>query len=132
MPPSAVRLAATLIATAVAARGAFAQAAPRRLVLVPEAAISTEDGPAAVSDVADIAVGRDGSVYVLERQAHAVRVFAPDGRPVRTLGRAGGGPGEFPQAPDAAGWRGDTLVVSDPGALRLVGFLANGREAFTH
>jgi len=130
MTPSAARLAATVLATAVATHGAFAQA-PRRLVLVQEAAISTEEGPSAVSDVADVAVGRDGTVCVVQKQSHAVLVFAPDGRPVRTLGRDGHGPGEFIQAPGAAGWRGDTLVVSDPYGGRLVGFLAGGRPAFT-
>jgi hypothetical protein len=131
MTPPAARLAATVVATVVAAHGAFAQAAPRHLVLVPEAAISTEEGPSAASDVADVVVGRDGTVYVVQKQSHAVLVFALDGRPVRTLGRDGHGPGEFIQAPGAAGWRGDTLVVSDPYGGRLVGFLADGRVAFT-
>jgi hypothetical protein len=131
MTPPAARLAATLLATAAATHGAFAQAAPRRLVLVPEAAITTEEGPSAASDVADVGVGRDGTVYVVQKQSHAVLVFAPDGRPIRTLGRDGRGPGEFVQAPGAAGWHGDTLVVSDPYAGRLVGFLADGRVAFT-
>lgn len=125
------RIVGLLVAAALHAGTGFAQAAPRRLVLVPEAAVTTEDGPAAVSAVADIAVGRDGSVYVLERQARSVLVLFADGRPPRTVGRAGDGPGEFPQPPEKAAWRGDTVVVADPHGRRLVGFRADGSHAFT-
>lgn len=122
---------AALVVAALSATGAAAQAAPRRMVLVPEAAVTAEDGPSAVTDVADIAVGRDGRLYVVQGQGRAVLVLSPDGRPIRTLGRAGRGPGEFIQPPSAAGWRGDTLVVADPHGRRLVAFLADGRVAFT-
>lgn len=58
-----------------------------------------------------------------------MRVFRADGTAGR-LGRSGRGPGEL-QGPELAGWRGDTLVVTDPYAYRIVGFLRDGRPAFT-
>jgi hypothetical protein len=75
-------------------------------------------------------VGRDGSVYVADQLSHSVHVFSADGRRVSRLGREGRGPGEF-QLPGAMGWRGDTLVVADQIASRLVGFLPGGGSAFT-
>ena len=122
---------AAVVALALSAPGAHAQAAPRRLVLVPEAAITAGDGPAAAVDVADVAIGRDETVYVAQERGHVVLALFADGRPPRTLGRAGRGPGEFAQGPRAVGWRGDTLVAADSYGRRLVGFLGDGRPAFT-
>jgi hypothetical protein len=107
-----------------------AQRTPQRLVLVRDAVFGASEGEAALSSVSDVTVGRDGRVYVADPQAHAVRVFSADGRRVSTLGREGRGPGEL-QSPASMGWRGDTLVVSDPFAYRLVGFLPGGRSVFT-
>jgi len=47
-----------------------------------------------------LSVGVDGwdRIYVLDRQALEIRVFDPDGRYVRTIGRPGAGPGEFRNA----------------------------------
>jgi len=81
--------------------------------------------------VADVAVGRDGTVYVVQSRGHAVLALSTGGRAPRTLGRAGRGPGEFVQGPDVAGWRGDTLVVADSYGRRIVGFLPDGRSTFT-
>ncbi|MEX2285252.1 MAG: 6-bladed beta-propeller [Gemmatimonadota bacterium] len=36
-----------------------------------------------------------GRIYVLDQQSKDVRVFAADGKHLRTIGRPGGGPGEF-------------------------------------
>ena len=107
-----------------------AQRPPQRRVLVRDGVFGAREGASALSSVADVTVGRDGSLYVADGQAHAVRGFSADGRRVSTLGREGRGPGEF-QSPASLGWRGDTLVASDPFASRLVGFLPGGRHAFT-
>jgi len=56
------------------------------------------DGPDVFGQVRGIEVDERGRIYVLDHQAHAVQVFARDGRHLRTLGRAGEGPGEFRSA----------------------------------
>lgn len=117
-----------LAAVCVLAGGVEAQA-PQRFVLVADRTLTAAEGPSAVSDVTDVTVGADGAAYVVQRQDRSVRVFRVDGT-VGRLGRSGRGPGEF-QGPEAAGWRGDTLVVTDPYAYRIVGFLRDGRPAFT-
>ena len=59
---------------------------------------------------------------ILEGQAQDIRVFEQDGRHVRTIGRSGGGPGEFARAlhiqmgPDGHVW------VTDPENNRLSRF----------
>ncbi len=53
------------------------------------------EGPEAFSLVMGLAEDALGRVWVVDRQAKEVRVFHADGRHVRTVGRAGGGPGEF-------------------------------------
>jgi len=63
---------------------------------------------------ADIAIGADGLVYVLEGGNHRVQVFQPDGTFVRQFGSFGSGPGQFLDpmrlAVDASG---DVTVVDD-------------------
>jgi hypothetical protein len=45
-----------------------------------------------------VGVDRWDRIYVLDQQALEIRVFDPDGRYVRTIGKRGGGPGEFRNA----------------------------------
>lgn len=45
--------------------------------------------------IADVAVGRDGRMYVLDNQNARVSVFEPDGTYAFAFGRLGEGPGEF-------------------------------------
>ncbi|MFQ5599971.1 MAG: 6-bladed beta-propeller [Candidatus Krumholzibacteriia bacterium] len=47
--------------------------------------------------IVDIAVDPSGDVYLLDRQLAEVKVFTRDGEFLRTIGREGGGPGEFRQ-----------------------------------
>ena len=73
-------------------------------------------------------VGRlsDGSVAVADRTSAEVRIFAPDGRHLRSMGRHGEGPGEF-QDPFVL-WvlPGDTIWVGDYRPWRYVVFTAEG------
>src|SRR5687767_14246029 len=108
-----------------------ASAQPQRWAAVRDLVIGTsEDGPAALTDVTDIALGSDGAVYVAQPQEQLVRVFDAGGRPRRTIGRRGRGPGEFTSVQDLS-WRGDTLIVSDPVSQRISGFTTSGRNVFT-
>lgn len=53
------------------------------------------DGPDVFGEIRDLEIGPDGNVFVLDGQASEIRVFDPEGTPVRTFGRAGEGPGEL-------------------------------------
>lgn len=66
--------------------------------LVPELTIGARDGEFAFGDVADVARGPDGRLFVLDRQEQRVRIFGPDGGPLGALGGEGEGPGEFRRA----------------------------------
>jgi len=71
-----------------------------------------------------------GNFYVADRWA--IRVFAPDGRLVRSIGRQGEGPGEFSFLHSVEVMPGDSLFAYDTG-LRRVSVFAPGanRVAYT-
>lgn len=92
-----------------------------------ELRIGSADGDHdALSRVSDVAVGRDGSIYVALPQERVVRVFSAAGRFVRDIGRGGDGPGDF-RSPDKLGWKGDSLWVSDHQLTRTSLFDRGGR-----
>ena len=83
--------------------------------LVPELRLGEVEGSEATvfGSISGLAVNDAGRIYVLDRQANELRIFARDGRHVRSVGRAGGGPGEY-QAANGLFWLSpDTLVVVD-------------------
>ncbi|MGD2122683.1 MAG: 6-bladed beta-propeller [Gemmatimonadota bacterium] len=112
------------------------------MTLVPELEIGTIDGPpeTVFGDVTSVAVRRDGNILVLDAQARAVREFDSRGRYVRTLGRAGEGPGEFgrPMAVrvDPAGrtlvldWNQRMTVFSVDGTPERTWLLQGSRPAY--
>jgi hypothetical protein len=70
--------------------------------------------------IASIAVAADGAISVLDRQESRVLRFARDGEFLGAVGRAGAGPGELsPQAVNVFVTPADTLLVADPGNLRI-------------
>lgn len=89
--------------------------------------IGALDGDQALAGVLDLDVGPDGNVYVAQEFTPHIAVFSPAGDLVRTIGRAGDGPGEFDGWPVRLGWIGDTLWVKDHGATKL--FSPDGRES---
>lgn len=84
------------------------------------------DGPELFGNVASLEIDDLGRLWVVESQAQELRVFAADGRHVRTIGRRGGGPGEFAsavrvdRAPDGHMW------VMDPQNNRISIFDTTG------
>lgn len=91
-----------------------------------------EDGPELFGQIRSLAVDDAGRIYVLESQAQEVRVFGPDGSHVRTIGRPGGGPGEFSEPALAEiGARGD-LWVTDPDNNRVSVFDTAGAFVRSH
>lgn len=114
-----------LFLAALAASEAAAQSRPPAWRLERDLHIGSVDGgESALTDVEDLAVGMDGSIYVLQPVERTVRVFGRDGRFLRRLGRRGRGPGEF-ERPTRLGLLRDTLWVADS-QLRRVTFFAQG------
>ena len=88
--------------------------------------IGAIDGPDALGRVEALAVDPVGRIYVLESDAHQVRVYSPAGKWLHTIGRHGSGPGEF-QNPAGMTWSPDgELWVIDPGNSRASIFDLNG------
>lgn len=90
------------------------------------------EGPELFGQVASLAVDDLGRIYVAEGQAHEIRVFNPDGSHLRTLGRKGGGPGEFEQI-SGMDWGPDgNLWIMDTGNSRLSVFDTTGAYVTSH
>jgi hypothetical protein len=67
--------------------------------------------------IGGLAVDSGGRMFVVDNDAHTVRVFAPDGKFRYAIGRRGQGPGELME-PCCPALRGDTLWVRDGGNAR--------------
>lgn len=108
---------------------AAAQAPPRceRVWTLEEVQrIGSLDGDDALTAPLNLTVGPDGSIYLTQQQVYHVTVFGADGRIDRTIGRAGGGPGEFRGSwPSLMGWAGDTLWVS---TIRSIQYFLDDEE----
>jgi hypothetical protein len=96
--------------------------------LEEELRIGIDDGvgPELFGEITDFAVDAYGRIYILEGQAQEIRVFNPDGTYLRTIGRKGGGPGEF-QSAGAIRWgpQGNLWVI-DPRNARYSIFDTTG------
>jgi hypothetical protein len=94
--------------------------------------IGTPEGEAMYQfgQIVGLDVGPDGRIYVMDQQAQQVRVFGPDGRFLRGMGRAGSGPGELSQAagPVFVG-PGDTVSVPDIMLQRITLYTGDGDPA---
>ena len=87
---------ALLICVASASLGA--QTPPPRWTLVPELRVGGDavSGPEyEFTTIREIAVSPNGSMYVVQGQEQEIRVYDAQGKYGRTIGRQGGGPGEF-------------------------------------
>lgn len=82
---------------------------------------------AVLSDVWHVLPSSDGTIYVVDRQNRSIEVFGGDGRHIQTIGREGGGPGEF-RGPPFVGWIGDTLWALDMASQRVTLFDSSGND----
>ncbi len=100
--------------------------------LVEEMSIGIADGAEEymLGEVADIALGRDGSIYVFDRQVPIVRQYDGNGRFIRTIGRSGAGPGEYRSTSGIATMRDGRLLLWDTGNWRINVYGTSG-EALT-
>lgn len=96
--------------------------------LEPEVSIGMMEGPDEylIGSPRAIAVGRDGVIFLLDRQVPVVRAYRPDGTHLRDIGREGGGPGEY-RNPDGMTTLPDgRVLVRDPGNSRIAVFDSAG------
>lgn len=101
--------------------------------LEPEVQIGVFDGEEhfMFGDLVSLAVAPDGSIYVVDRQAMALRKFGVDGSYLGTFGREGAGPGEYSGPDGGLGVLPDgRVVIRDPANARMQVFAADG-EPFT-
>lgn len=88
-----------------------------------------DEGPESFFSVgpSNIAVDREGNLYIMDAGNHRVVVFDEAGNHLRTLGRQGGGPGEFQMWPSGITVARDgSINVYDIGKQGLVRFGPDG------
>lgn len=90
-------------------------------------------GPESFGQIAALAVDESGRIFVLDNQARELRIFGPAGEHLRTIGRQGGGPGEFGNPVGVAIHPAKgTIWVVDPGNGRYTVFGPDGEPAGTY
>jgi sugar lactone lactonase YvrE len=77
---------------------------------------------------ADIAVDRQGNMYVLDSGNHRIQKFSPDGKYLATFGRQGQGPAEFYFPESLEIEDKGFLYVSDPNNQRIVVLTPEGKD----
>lgn len=101
--------------------------APERWSLSSELRVGDDESGEAYefTNIVGVALSPEALVHVMQQREQGVRVFDARGRHVRTIGRDGGGPGEF-RGLAAIGFLGDTLWSYDSSLRRLSYFAADG------
>ena len=109
-------------------RNAQAPRYPGVATLIEEMSIGVADGSEeyVLGRVSDIALGRDGSLYVFDGQVPVVRHYDASGKFVRRIGRSGSGPGEYRSVSGIATMPDGQLLVWDTGNWRVNVYAPNG------
>lgn len=98
----------------------FLQPAPPTWRLVEEWRVGGEaDGPYALHDVRDLELLPSGHLAILEFKDQQIHFLDGRGKPVRTVGRKGGGPGEYQNARGFVVFPNGNLLVNDADANRF-------------
>ncbi|MBL0178550.1 MAG: hypothetical protein IPP98_05405 [Gemmatimonadetes bacterium] len=105
------------------------QPAPPTWRLVEEWRVGGEpSGPHALHDVRDLELLPNGNIVLLEFKDQQIHFLDGRGKPVRTVGRSGGGPGEYQNANGFVVFPNGNLLVNDPNAHRFT--LLNSKGDF--
>ena len=102
--------------------------------LVPEVSIGVFDGPEEYifGQVVSLAQGADGTIYVMDRQVPALRVYNADGTYRTTFGRKGEGPGEYQEPDGGMNVLSDgRIVLRDPSNARIQVYSPEGEPLDT-
>lgn len=97
--------------------------------LVPEVRIGTLEGKdeEMFGTISGLAVAADGTIYVYDSQVPALRAYDAEGRFLRTIGRRGGGPGEYENSDGGMAVLSDGhIVLRDPGNARFTVYSPEG------
>ena len=96
--------------------------------LVEELSIGVADGNEEymIGQVSDLALGRDGSLFVFDGQVPIVRHYDATGKFLRRIGRTGSGPGEYRSISGLATLTDGRLLVWDTGNWRVNVYATNG------
>ena len=86
----------------------------------------SDTGAAAFVSVRAVDADARGQILVLDRRTQDIRMFAPDGRLVRTIGRVGSGPGEMRNAEGMVIASDGRIWVRDAANARFTVFEPNG------
>jgi hypothetical protein len=90
--------------------------------LVPEVTIGMFDGPEEYifGSIVSLAMSPDQTIYVMDRQVPALRVYNADGSYRTTFGRQGEGPGEYKEPDGGLNVLSDgRIVLRDPSNARI-------------
>ena len=82
-------------------------------------------------EIIDVAVDSRGRILALDGMAKAYHVFGPDGAHLFSVGRPGGGPGDFADPFQLLVLPGDSVLVPDAGNARASIFAPDGSLART-
>jgi hypothetical protein len=91
-----------------------------------EPLLTASGGETGFGGIGTVLADGDGNIYVRDFRANEIVVLDPAGQRVRSIGRAGEGPGEF-RALASIAWFGDTLLALDSQLRRIVAFGRDGR-----
>lgn len=83
-----------------------------------------------VCRITDMAIDRDGQIFLTDKNCHTIWVANAKGRFREQIGHKGRGPGEL-DGPVSIVMRGDTLVVLEAGNGRLSFFSSEGRYLYS-
>ena len=102
--------------------------APKGVRLVPELTIGSENDTdeTMIFSIRSVQVGAGGEIFVLDDKIDQIKVYGPDGRHLRTIGKKGQGPGEL-QSPTRMAMTADgNLCIPDAGNNRVSFFSPEG------
>lgn len=101
---------------------------PGTASLIEELSIGVADGAEEymLGEIADIVLGRDGSLYVFDGQVPTIRHYDASGKYLRNIGRSGSGPGEYRSVSGLAVAPDGRLMLWDTGNWRINVYAANG------